>query len=524
MTRAITITSGKGGVGKTSLSVNLAVSLAKQGYRVCLFDADLGLANINIMLRLSPQYTLADVIFQNRSLKDILVRHPDGIDIIPGSSGIEQMSDLSAVQVEELVHAFKQLDDYDFFIFDTSSGATRDVIAFCMAAYETVLVVTPEPTSLTDAYSLLKILKRQDYKGRVRVVVNQAKSSSLAKLAYKKFREVVEQHLQLRLLPLGIILRDDKLPEAVKHQGALVKLYPDSRAARSIAMIAKRLAEDEPGEHGQLDIDSFWRRCLDFFKRPVERLSGAPQYPAQTLTRESDVTGAPEGDVTAPASETAAFNDIGQQATPLINKLIDAVTVVSDELRNLRASLESGNTPKVADTGIQSADKTPVAAGSDSSLRQMIGEIISQQLEATGIGCEYALPDETPTLAMDDADVRRIVTSIIAYAVRMTPMHRSIGIEADVVNVTPGNGLSLKNGQYYRLTITDQGPGMTQSVLDELLLPGKSQTPSLLEDASSLLLQQGGCLTAESELEVGTRFCMHLPVSENQSMHNSQVS
>lgn len=522
MTRAITITSGKGGVGKTSLSVNLAVSLAKRGYRVCLFDADLGLANINIMLRLAPQYTLADVIFQHRSLKDILIRHPDGIDIIPGSSGIEQMSDLSAVQVEELVHAFKQLDDYDFFIFDTSSGATRDVIAFCMASYEVVLVITPEPTSLTDAYSLLKILKRQHFKGRIRVVVNQARSSSLAKMAYKKFREVVEQHLQLALLPLGIILRDDNVPESVKHQHALVKLYPDSRAARSIMMIAKRLAEDEPGAHGQPDIDSFWRSCLDFFRRPTELIGGIQKDQEHMAGRKSGHTATSTDELTVQVPEAVAFNSIDQQTTPLINKLIDAVTAVSDELRYLRASLESDNRVKTTERPVPAGNR--LEAGSKSSIRRMIGEIVSQQLEGTGIGCEYALPDETPVLAMDDADVRRVVSSILAYAVRMTPMHRSIGISARVVKVQPQDGLSLSDGEYYCLTITDQGPGMTQTVLNDLLLPGNRKKPSLLEDANVLLLEHGGCLTAQSELEVGTRFHVYLPLAAGQSIRSSRAS
>ncbi|HDZ23313.1 MAG TPA: MinD/ParA family protein, partial [Desulfobacteraceae bacterium] len=154
MSRTVAITSGKGGVGKTNISVNLALSLSRKGHKVCLFDADLGLANINILLGLEPESTLVDVVKGTSTLSDIMMEY-EGVSIIPGSSGVEELAELSASDREMLLQSFESIGDHDFIFFDTSAGVSRDVVAFCLASSEVLLVITPEPTSLTDAYALL---------------------------------------------------------------------------------------------------------------------------------------------------------------------------------------------------------------------------------------------------------------------------------------------------------------------------------------------------------------------------------
>ena len=146
MKRVITITSGKGGVGKTNISVNLAAQLAKEGLRTCIFDADLGLANINILLGISPEYNLEDVITGEKSLTDILVHDPCGVDIIPGGTGVEKLTAMTPESLSRMIKAFSCLEGDDILFFDTSPGISRDVISFCMASKEVVLVVIPEPT------------------------------------------------------------------------------------------------------------------------------------------------------------------------------------------------------------------------------------------------------------------------------------------------------------------------------------------------------------------------------------------
>lgn len=269
MTRTITIASGKGGVGKTSLSVNVSLHLAALGYTTCLFDADLGLANINILLGLSPAHTVEDMILGEQSIHDIVMRDRYGIDIIPGSSGVEKMADLEEDQLQALSRSFAELNGYDFFVFDTSAGVSKQVIAFCLAASEVVLVITPEPTSLTDAYALLKILLRNDFKGQARVVINQCTSPKVAKQAYAKFKQAVKHHLDAEVVPLGFVYNDPKVVKAVSAQQPFVLQYPQSNASKCIKNIARNLLHNHPENMQNLGMDSFWTRCLNLIRSPL---------------------------------------------------------------------------------------------------------------------------------------------------------------------------------------------------------------------------------------------------------------
>lgn len=269
MTRIITITGGKGGVGKTNISINLALCLSKLGSKVCLFDADLGLANINILLGLYPEYDLEDVISHNKSIQDIIIKDYQGIDIIPGSSGVEKLANLEQENTDRIIQSFSELDEYDFFIFDTSSGISRNVISFCLAASEVVLVITPEPTSLTDAYALLKVLCYNRFDGSAKIVVNQCKNTTIASHTYNKFKAVVQKYLTIDIVPLGIIIQDKKFPEAVKKQQPLIALYPKSSASKCISVMASRLIADEHEDFKPLGITSFWTKFLEFTKSPL---------------------------------------------------------------------------------------------------------------------------------------------------------------------------------------------------------------------------------------------------------------
>jgi MinD-like ATPase involved in chromosome partitioning or flagellar assembly/HD-like signal output (HDOD) protein len=269
MTRTITITSGKGGAGKTNISVNLALRLAALGYRTCLFDADLGLSNVNMLLGLYPEYNLEDVILHQRDLKDVIIRDYKGIDIIPGSSGLERMADLEAKQVEDLIQSFSELDGYSFLVFDSSSGVSKNVISLCLASSQVIVVITPEAASLTDAYALLKTLCLNGFKGLGRIVVNQCKDISIARLAYTKLKETVTKYLPADIVPLGIVFHDPVVEEAVKKQQAFVLLYPESNASKCIKSIAKRLMEDKPEDIGACEMSSFWTGYLKLVTSPL---------------------------------------------------------------------------------------------------------------------------------------------------------------------------------------------------------------------------------------------------------------
>ena len=260
MTRIIAVTSGKGGVGKTHLSVNLALQCARKGLRTCLFDADLGLANVSLLFNLHPQRTLSDVISGACDLQDIVVR-TCGIDVIPGSSGVSGMADLAPAALERLGAGFSALAQYDLVIFDTSSGVANNVMAFVAAAPEVVLVITPEPTALTDAYALVKVLQRQRYTGRLQVVVNQAVSERQARHTYEKFREVVRVYQGLELPLLGAVPADPSVTDAVRAQKPLSLLGPQSAAAVAFIELADRLIETAPAAAGEANaLSAFWSR------------------------------------------------------------------------------------------------------------------------------------------------------------------------------------------------------------------------------------------------------------------------
>lgn len=263
MTQTIVITSGKGGVGKTNISVNMAIELARRDFRTCLFDADLGLANVNILLGIDPEYTLDDYIFGDKSLDEIILQTKFGIDVIPGSSGIEKMANLEREEITNLVDAFSQIKGYDFFLIDTSSGISRGVIAFCMASSETIIVITSEATSLTDAYAVLKVMAFNNYPGTVKILVNKRPSIPQAKQTFLRFKEVVNRHLEIDIAPAGIILNDPNIEISVTKQEPALILFPDTVASQCIRAVVSNLIMDGSKNPEEEDFGEFWKRYFE---------------------------------------------------------------------------------------------------------------------------------------------------------------------------------------------------------------------------------------------------------------------
>jgi len=282
MARIITITSGKGGVGKTSISLNLSLSLASKGYKVCLFDADLGLANVNILTGIYPKKDLESVISGQFRLNEIIIKDFQGIDIIPGSSGVKKIADLTKTQTKTLIRAFLDLEDYDYFIFDTSAGISSQVLSFCMASHEIILIATCEPTSLTDAYSMLKVLSKYGYSCPVKVVINQVKSGRAAQKAYAQLKETVNKFLSLKVQPLGIMASDKNVRAAVISQTPFFMLFPDTIASKCIESITKKLITN-PGQYGDMPLELFWDKCLSFIEKH-HKPQKKPAIPEKTDT------------------------------------------------------------------------------------------------------------------------------------------------------------------------------------------------------------------------------------------------
>ena len=244
--RIFTVTSGKGGVGKSNTVVNLAVQMQKRGKRVIIFDADFGLANVEIMFGAIPRYNLSDLIYRGRPLREIITPGPMDIGFISGGSGITGVNNLTRDQLRFLVQSLSELDALaDIIIIDTGAGISDSVLEFVTASPEVLLVVTPEPSSLTDAYSLLKALHRNEEflqsQTRVKVIANRVMSEDEGTGIFGKLSAVVGQFLKGDLEFLGLVPQDTALEKAVRQQKPVSILYPEAKSTKSYEMIASRL-------------------------------------------------------------------------------------------------------------------------------------------------------------------------------------------------------------------------------------------------------------------------------------------
>lgn len=246
--RIITVTSGKGGVGKTSVSINLAIQFRLQGKRVIIFDADFGLANIEVMFGAIPKYNLSDLIYRGKDLNDIIMKGPMDIGFISGGSGISGLGDLTKDQITYLVYKIKELENMaDIIIIDTGAGISSAVMEFVVSSNEVILVTTPEPTSITDSYSLLKALnKREDFDKtsvHIKVATNRVKNYEEGVNLYNKLNVVVSKFLDFKIDFLGVIENDDNMSKSVIQQKPISMAYPNSKAAKSFKRISDTLLE-----------------------------------------------------------------------------------------------------------------------------------------------------------------------------------------------------------------------------------------------------------------------------------------
>jgi flagellar biosynthesis protein FlhG len=239
--RAIAVTGGKGGVGKTNVSVNLAVALADLGKRVMILDADLGLANIDVVLGLHPEYDLSHVLRGEKMLEEVVIEGPSGIKIIPAASGIRQMAELSQAEHAGLIRGFSDIsNDLDFLIVDTAAGISDTVISFSRAVQELIVVVCDEPASITDAYAMIKLLYKEYGISRFRILANMTRTAQEGRDLYNKMCRVTDRYLDVMLSYLGSIPYDENLRKAIKSQKPVVHAFPRCPAAQTLKNLAKK--------------------------------------------------------------------------------------------------------------------------------------------------------------------------------------------------------------------------------------------------------------------------------------------
>lgn len=244
--RVITVTSGKGGVGKSSISVNLAIGLARAGKRVIVMDVDFGLANIEVMLGIRPEYNLADMMFRGKTLREVITKGPEGIGFISGGSGIHELTKLTREQIVNLTMRLVELDELaDVIIIDTGAGIADAVLEFVAASTEVLLVATPEPTSITDAYALLKTLNRKSEfsteNTSIKMIANRVTTESEGQELFEKISVVVAKFLEFDLEYLGDIPQDEQVSKAIIRQKPIILSAPNSEAGKAMRELAEKL-------------------------------------------------------------------------------------------------------------------------------------------------------------------------------------------------------------------------------------------------------------------------------------------
>jgi len=268
LVKTIAIASGKGGVGKTNIIANLGIALKKMGKEVLIFDADLGLSNIDVLLSLAPKYNIEHLIKGERSLKEIIIEGANGIKILPAGNGVQELTNLNEF---DRLRVIEQFDEYtekvDILLIDTSAGISENVTFFCTAVQENIIVVTPEPTSITDAYALIKILNNKYHEKDFNLVVNLAKNEDEAKEVYKRLSIVTEKFLKVDLHYLGFVRYDENVKRAVKMQDAFVNAFPNTNASKDIFDIANKILDSEIKCKGSMQF--FLRNVLSGIKKEV---------------------------------------------------------------------------------------------------------------------------------------------------------------------------------------------------------------------------------------------------------------
>jgi flagellar biosynthesis protein FlhG len=265
--QVIAVTGGKGGVGKTSVSVNLATALASTGRRAMLLDGDLGLANVDVFLGMSPRFTMAHVMKGERSLEEIIVESPQGVQVVPGASGVAELANLSATGHLNLVQAFSSLSSrVDVLVVDTAAGISHSVVQFSQAAQHVLVVICDEPASMTDAYALVKVLSRNHGVTSFHVVANMVRAPGEGEALFQKFQRVTTKFLEVTLDYVGEIPEDQYLRRSIREQRPVIAAFPSCPASRAFKKLALR-ADKWPVPEGP-------RGNLEFF---VERLVRRPQ-------------------------------------------------------------------------------------------------------------------------------------------------------------------------------------------------------------------------------------------------------
>jgi len=259
----LAITSGKGGVGKTNITANLGICLAASGKKVLLVDADFSLGNLDIVMNVNNRYNISHLIYDGKSVEEIIHTGPEGIEMICGASGLEELANINEFQRRRLLKELSKLqNDNDMIIIDTAAGISRSVIGFCLSANNVLVVTTPEATAMTDAYAMIKVLVGNRFTGQISLVVNMAQSIQEGKKTYEKIANVAGRFLNAHVYNAGILLKDERLSCSVRLRKPVVLAHPKSQITSSLATLAAKLSNSESSESGD---EGFFKKVVNWF-------------------------------------------------------------------------------------------------------------------------------------------------------------------------------------------------------------------------------------------------------------------
>lgn len=261
--KVLAITSGKGGVGKTNISANLAICLAASQKRVLLVDADWSLGNLDIIMNLNNKYNIAHMLNGKKTLKEVIHVGPQGVEVICGVSGLEDVANLTKFQRHRVLNELSELgNDSDTIIIDTAAGISKSVVGFCLAADQTLVVTTPEATAMTDAYAMIKVLVGNEYAGKISLIVNMAENIAEGKKVYQQMSNVAARFLNTHIYDAGVLLKDDRLTAAMRQRKPVVLAYPKAKVSSSLVALAAKLSNSSAAT---ADNEGFFKKVVDWF-------------------------------------------------------------------------------------------------------------------------------------------------------------------------------------------------------------------------------------------------------------------
>ncbi|MDD5458452.1 MAG: MinD/ParA family protein [Phycisphaerae bacterium] len=260
--KIITISSGKGGVGKSNIAANLAVCLSASGKKVVLVDADMSLGNIDVIMNCCGKYNISHLLDGRKTIEDIIHTGPQGVDVICGASGMENLADISEFQRQRMLKELSRLqEDYDVILIDNAAGISRSVIGFCIACHHSLVVTTPEATAMTDAYAMIKVLVKNGFQGRISLIVNMADSIVEGRKIYRQISKVATRFLGVNVYDAGVLLKDPRLCIAVRNRRPVVLAYPKAPITRCFAALTSKLGTSP----AVLQQQNFFRKVADYF-------------------------------------------------------------------------------------------------------------------------------------------------------------------------------------------------------------------------------------------------------------------